>query len=190
MQVDRARFQCLQAKLPPSSFSSSPSASSSSSSSSSFSSSSASSSSPSSSSSFSSSSSSSSLSSSSFLNRCQTLPSFNLRHYIEGLIPMVGAQREAGTSVLIEDVACEVDKLGDMTQDLIEMFQRFKYKDATVMAHALEGNLHLVFSQGFNTDEAGELLRKCSRPTLNRLLLSSSHPPPPSPPPPPPLLGY
>ena len=39
----------------------------------------------------------------------------------KGLIPLVGSSA-AGTSVLIEDVACEVDKLGDMTQDLIDMF--------------------------------------------------------------------
>uniref|UniRef100_A0A7S0X8B5 D-lactate dehydrogenase (cytochrome) n=1 Tax=Mantoniella antarctica TaxID=81844 RepID=A0A7S0X8B5_9CHLO len=70
----------------------------------------------------------------------------------KGLIPLVGSSRAPGTSVLIEDVACEVDKLGDMTQDLIDMFQRFGYDDASCMGHALEGNLHLVFSQGFRTD--------------------------------------
>lgn len=52
-----------------------------------------------------------------------------------------------GTSMLIEDVACPVDKLGDMTQDLVDMFQKFGYKDASCFGHALEGNLHLVFSQ-------------------------------------------
>ena len=71
----------------------------------------------------------------------------------KGLIPLVGSSRNAGTSVLIEDVACEVDKLGDMTQDLIDMFERFGYDDASVMGHALEGNLHLVFSQGFRNDD-------------------------------------
>ncbi len=71
----------------------------------------------------------------------------------KGLIPLVGSSRSAGTSVLIEDVACEVDKLGDMTQDLIDMFERFGYDDASCMGHALEGNLHLVFSQGFRNDE-------------------------------------
>lgn len=52
-----------------------------------------------------------------------------------------------GTSMLIEDVACPVDKLGDMTQDLVDMFQKYGYKDASCFGHALEGNLHLVFSQ-------------------------------------------
>ena len=59
----------------------------------------------------------------------------------------------AGTSMLIEDVACPVDKLADMTVDLGDMFQRYGYKEASCFGHALEGNLHLVFSQGFRTDE-------------------------------------
>jgi hypothetical protein len=42
----------------------------------------------------------------------------------KGLIPIVGAAREPGTSMLIEDVACPVDKLADMMIDLIDMFQR------------------------------------------------------------------
>ena len=145
----------------------------------------------------------------------------------KGLIPIVGAAREAGTSMLIEDVACPVDKLADMMIDLIDMFQvakgwirddlgrslvirrrdagggiwclimlcpgsahetlsllnthqarakqqhtntpthnpnkqqqrpptttqRYGYNDASCFGHALEGNLHLVFSQGFRTKE-------------------------------------
>jgi D-lactate dehydrogenase len=72
----------------------------------------------------------------------------------KGLIPIVGGGRETGTSMLIEDVAVPVEKLGAMTMDLIEMFQRHGYKDASCFGHALEGNLHLVFSQGFrNTAE-------------------------------------
>jgi hypothetical protein len=34
-----------------------------------------------------------------------------------------------------------------MTMDLIEMFKKFEYHDASCFGHALEGNLHLVFSQ-------------------------------------------
>lgn len=49
--------------------------------------------------------------------------------------------------MLIEDVACPVEKLGDMTMDLIRMFEKHGYKDASCFGHALEGNLHLVFSQ-------------------------------------------
>lgn len=139
-----------------------------------------------------------------------------------GLIPIVGAARKPGTSMLLEDVACPVDKwvppaaaawpaslppltsaghclaaacclhslhrawpavgsrtqqpvplgdllvvpatavvlrpahlrprppprrLGQMTVDLMDMFQRHSYEDAFLFGHALEGNLHLVFSQ-------------------------------------------
>ncbi len=49
--------------------------------------------------------------------------------------------------MLIEDVACPTDKLADMMIDLIDMFQRFGYHDASCFGHALEGNLHLVFAQ-------------------------------------------
>ena len=49
--------------------------------------------------------------------------------------------------MLIEDVACPVNKLADMTVDLVDMFQKYGYKDASCFGHALEGNLHLVFSQ-------------------------------------------
>ena len=53
----------------------------------------------------------------------------------------------AGTSFLIEDVACPVNRLADMTVDLGNMFQKHGYDDASCFGHALEGNLHLVFSQ-------------------------------------------
>ena len=72
----------------------------------------------------------------------------------KGLIPKVGAQRTRGTSMLIEDVACPVEKLADMSCDLIDMFKRHGYDDASVFGHAMEGNMHLVFSQGFrNADD-------------------------------------
>lgn len=71
----------------------------------------------------------------------------------KGLIPIVGGAREDGTSMLLEDVACPTDRLADMTLDLIDMFERHGYADASCFGHALEGNLHLVFSQGFRTPE-------------------------------------
>ena len=67
----------------------------------------------------------------------------------KGLIPKVGAQRKGGSVMLIEDVACPIGKLADMTLDLIEMFKRHSYHDACIFGHALDGNLHLVFSQSF-----------------------------------------
>ncbi|KAJ8610347.1 hypothetical protein CTAYLR_003870 [Chrysophaeum taylorii] len=89
----------------------------------------------------------------------ETLDNFPFRHdpaesavfwdMRKGLIPKVGAQRTRGTSMLIEDVAVPVEKLADMSVDLIDMFERHGYGDASVFGHAMEGNMHLVFSQGF-----------------------------------------
>ena len=62
-------------------------------------------------------------------------------------VKLIQSAVTAGTSMLIEDVACPVSKLADMTVDLVEMFQKYGYKDASCFGHALEGNLHLVFSQ-------------------------------------------
>lgn len=64
--------------------------------------------------------------------------------------------------MLIEDVACPVDKLPDMMLDLVEMFKKYEYHEASCFGHALEGNLHLVFCQVRSTP--------CSRPvaTLSR----------------------
>jgi len=69
----------------------------------------------------------------------------------KGLIPIVGGARETGTSMLLEDVACAVHKLGAMSNDLIGIFKKYGYHDACLMGHALEGNLHLIFNQSFKT---------------------------------------
>jgi FAD linked oxidases, C-terminal domain len=60
----------------------------------------------------------------------------------------------AGTSLLIEDVACPIDKLPDMMVDLKALFEKHGYDDASIFGHALEGNLHLVFSQVRNASDA------------------------------------
>jgi D-lactate dehydrogenase len=49
--------------------------------------------------------------------------------------------------MMIEDVVCPVENLADMTADLIQLFKDHGYRDASAVGHALEGNLHLVFSQ-------------------------------------------
>ena len=86
---------------------------------------------------------------------------------------MVGGGREVSTSVLIEDVACEVDSLAPMTKDLMAMFEKHGYDDASCMGHALEGNLHLVFSQGFRTEKEVETYHAMMYRGCARLLRSS-----------------
>ncbi len=71
----------------------------------------------------------------------------------KGLFPSVGAMRETGTTVIIEDVAFPVPKLAEATLDLQELFSKYEYREAVIFGHALEGNLHFVFNQDFNDEK-------------------------------------
>ncbi|WP_348823871.1 FAD-binding and (Fe-S)-binding domain-containing protein [Flavobacterium aestuarii] len=68
----------------------------------------------------------------------------------KGLLPTVGGLRKNGTSVIIEDVAFPLPQLADACLAMKELFQKHEYHDAVLFGHALEGNLHLVFSQDFS----------------------------------------
>ena len=69
----------------------------------------------------------------------------------KGLFPSVGAMRKAGTTVIIEDVAFPVESLAEATLDLQNLLKKFSYDEAVIFGHALEGNLHFVFTQDFST---------------------------------------
>lgn len=68
----------------------------------------------------------------------------------KGLFPAVGAMRETGTTVIIEDVAFPIEHLADAALDLQDLFCQYDYADAIIFGHALEGNLHFVFTQDFS----------------------------------------
>lgn len=75
----------------------------------------------------------------------------------KGLFPAVGAVRDVGTTVIIEDVAFPIERLAEGVGALTEVFRRHGYSEAILFGHALEGNLHFVFPQGFEHD--GEVER-------------------------------
>ncbi len=68
----------------------------------------------------------------------------------KGLFPALGAERETGTTVIIEDVAFPVAQLANATRDLQALFQQYGYHEAIIWGHALEGNLHFVVTQDLN----------------------------------------
>ena len=70
----------------------------------------------------------------------------------KGLFPAVGASRPSGTTVIIEDVAFPLNQLAQGIIAIEALFTRFGYDDGIIFGHALDGNVHFVFSQGFNTD--------------------------------------
>ena len=75
----------------------------------------------------------------------------------KGMFPSVGAMRKVGTTVIIEDVAFPVSRLAEATLDLQRLLALHGYPDAIIFGHALEGNLHFVFTQDFNV--AAEVAR-------------------------------
>ncbi|MBR7888183.1 FAD-binding oxidoreductase [Marinomonas sp. A79] len=75
----------------------------------------------------------------------------------KGLFPAVGAVRPVGTTVIIEDVAFPIEQLAEGVLELQGVFQKHGYSEAILFGHALEGNLHFVFTQGF--DDPKEVTR-------------------------------
>jgi D-lactate dehydrogenase len=71
----------------------------------------------------------------------------------KGTFPAVGAVRETGTTVIIEDVTFPLEQLAEGVSRLQQLFDHYQYHEAIIFGHALEGNLHFVFTQGFADSE-------------------------------------
>jgi D-lactate dehydrogenase len=69
----------------------------------------------------------------------------------KGTFPAVGAVRPTGTTVIIEDVTFPVEQLAEGVNRLILLLEKHHYDEAIIFGHALEGNLHFVFTQGFDS---------------------------------------
>jgi D-lactate dehydrogenase len=67
-----------------------------------------------------------------------------------GLFPAVGAARRVGTTVVIEDVAFPIEHLAPATLDLQQLMHEHGYDEGIIFGHALDGNLHFVFTQDFS----------------------------------------
>jgi D-lactate dehydrogenase len=71
----------------------------------------------------------------------------------KGLFPAVGGARKIGTAVIIEDVVFPIEKLAEATVELRSLMSEYGYQEGIIFGHALEGNLHFVFTQDFNSSE-------------------------------------
>lgn len=78
----------------------------------------------------------------------------------KGIFPAIGAVRPTGTTVIIEDVAFPVERLAEATLDLQRMLHEHGYPEAIVYGHALDGNLHFVFTQDFGSAQEVERYRR------------------------------
>jgi len=83
-----------------------------------------------------------------------------------GLFPSVGAMRRTGTTVIIEDVAFPLASLAPALNDLRNILKKSGYDEAVIFGHALEGNIHFVFTPDFSTgeeiDRYGEMMAEVS----------------------------
>jgi D-lactate dehydrogenase len=70
----------------------------------------------------------------------------------KGLFPSVGAVRVSGSTVILEDVAFPVEKLGDAILDLHSLFKKYEYVNAIVFGHAKDGNIHFLITPSFNDE--------------------------------------
>jgi len=67
-----------------------------------------------------------------------------------GVFPSVGAARRIGTTVVIEDVVFPIERLAEGTVALQGLMLAHGYAEGVIFGHALDGNLHFVFTQGFD----------------------------------------
>ena len=70
----------------------------------------------------------------------------------KGMFPSVGSVRASGTTVILEDIAVPVERLGDAILDLQSLFSKYNYENAIIFGHAKDGNIHFVVTQAFDNE--------------------------------------
>lgn len=77
----------------------------------------------------------------------------NYWHMRKGLFPSVGAMRQMGTAVIIEDVCVEPRFLAESILDIQALFVKYHFPDAIIFGHARNGNVHFVICTDFGDPE-------------------------------------
>ncbi len=70
----------------------------------------------------------------------------------KGMYPSVAAARKKGTTVLLEDIALPIEKLGEGVIDIQQLMLKYGFDNSIIFGHAKEGNLHFVMSQLMNDE--------------------------------------
>ncbi|HXP96556.1 MAG TPA: FAD-linked oxidase C-terminal domain-containing protein, partial [Telmatospirillum sp.] len=68
----------------------------------------------------------------------------------KGMFPTVSGMRRSGTAVITEDIAVPMANLAEATSDLRQLMDAHGYIDGIILGHALEGNLHFLFTLDFS----------------------------------------
>ncbi len=70
----------------------------------------------------------------------------------KGLMPSIGSHRQAGETMINEDVAVSPEHLAGLVHDVKGAFGKHGYHRAVVFGHAKDGNIHFVLNQRFVTE--------------------------------------
>lgn len=70
----------------------------------------------------------------------------------KSLYPIMAESRPTGTMALIEDIAVPVARLTDAVNSMGELFAKYSYRDALILGHAGDGNLHFTMTDDFYGD--------------------------------------
>jgi D-lactate dehydrogenase len=71
----------------------------------------------------------------------------------KGIFPLIGANRQTETSVIIEDIAVAINELPELVSDLTELFAKYNYANHAIFGHVLAGNIHFVFTPNLTISE-------------------------------------
>ena len=85
----------------------------------------------------------------------------------KGILPIVGGQRRKGTTVITEDVCCQIEDFTKGIEMLTELFYKYDFVDGGVIfGHALSGNVHFNITPDFSdpkdTKNFGDLVKEMS----------------------------
>jgi len=78
----------------------------------------------------------------------------------KSLLIYAGQACELGQTVIIEDVAVTRDQLAGAVQDIQKVLEKYRYEKSFIFGHALDGNIHFVFAQGFDHPDDLEVYEK------------------------------
>lgn len=67
-----------------------------------------------------------------------------------GLLPSLGGSRTAGTTFILEDICFPLDVIHKAIPALIELFEKYDYRETGIYGHGMDGNLHFMLTQNFD----------------------------------------
>lgn len=68
----------------------------------------------------------------------------------KGIFPCACSERQAGTAVIIEDIAVPVENIHVCIQDLQSLFTKYGYLNCVIWGHVFDGNIHFVLTPDFS----------------------------------------